>query len=76
MDELTLRRLLEQLDPEQQNEFLNQLDFNYEKSRGEDLHGVIWLTDNTWIGRYPGDFGEAYWTHNVLPTIPKQCYKV
>ena len=52
------------------NEFLNKLDFEYDDGYGtQELHGVVWLQDGTWLSRHEYD-GSEYWEHNHLPKIP------
>lgn len=54
------------------NKFLNQLDFEYDNGYGgQELFGIVWLKDKTWITRGEYD-GSEYWEHNKLPKIPEE----
>jgi hypothetical protein len=54
------------------NEFLNKLDFEYDDGYGtQELHGLVWLQDGTWLSRHEYD-GSEYWVHNQLPEIPSE----
>ncbi len=55
------------------NEFLNSLDFEYDSGYGgQELYGIVWLEDGTWLSRGEYD-GSEWWEHNVLPDIPSGC---
>ena len=55
------------------NKFLNSLDFNYNNGFGlQELDGLVWLEDNTWLSRGEYD-GSEWWIHNVIPDIPIEC---
>lgn len=54
------------------NEFLNKLDFGYDNGYGtQELHGLVWLQDGTWLSRHEYD-GSERWVHNQLPEIPSE----
>jgi len=54
-------------------QFLDKLDFNYDSGFGsQQLFGVVWLEDDTWLSRGEYD-GSEWWKHNKLPKIPKDC---
>lgn len=58
--------------PEEYELFLNSLNFEYDSGfGGQELFGIVWLTDGTWLSRHEYD-GAEYWKHNELPTIPEQ----
>ena len=53
-------------------EFLNKLDFEYDDGFGtQELHGLVWLEDGTWLSRHEYD-GAENWEHNKLPEIPTE----
>lgn len=55
------------------NEFLNSLDFGYDDGFGiQELYGIVWLEDGTWLSRDEYD-GSEWWIHHVLPDIPAEC---
>lgn len=46
------------------------LDFNYSNGYGgQELFGIVWLEDGTWLSRGEYD-GSEWWEHNALPEIP------
>jgi hypothetical protein len=50
--------------------FLNKLDFEYEDGYGgQELFGIVWLQDGTWMTRGEYD-GSEWWEHHQLPVIP------
>lgn len=52
--------------------FLNSLDFNYNSGfGGQELFGMIWLNDGTWIERGEYD-GLEWWELRKLPKIPDE----
>lgn len=52
--------------------FLESMDFEYDNGYGiQELHGVVWLEDGTWLTRGEYD-GSEWWVHNVIPEIPKE----
>lgn len=54
------------------NEFLMDLDYNYDDTYGcQELYGTIWFEDGTWSSRGEYD-GSEWWEHNKLPEIPKE----
>jgi hypothetical protein len=51
--------------------FLNQLDFEYDNGYGgQELEGIVWLRDETWLSRGEYD-GSEWWNHNRVPAIPE-----
>lgn len=53
--------------------FLKELDFTYDSGYGgQELFGIVWLKDNTWLSRGEYD-GSEWWEHNKLPEIPIEC---
>lgn len=55
------------------SEFSNSLDFEYNSNFGvQELFGIVWLKDNTWLSRCKHD-GSEWWHHNLLPSIPIEC---
>jgi len=54
------------------NAFLESLDFKYNSDYGgQNLFGIVWLKDGTWLSRGEYD-GSEWWKHNFLPEIPKE----
>jgi len=52
--------------------FLNSLEFNYNPGFGsQELDGVIWLKDGTWLDRREYD-GSEWWQLNKMPEIPNE----
>jgi hypothetical protein len=52
-------------------DFLNNLDFEYDNGFGsQELDGIIWLKDGTWLSRWEYDGSEG-WTHMECPKIPE-----
>jgi hypothetical protein len=52
--------------------FLNQLDFNYNAGYGlQELSGIVWLTDGTWLVRGE-DYRPEWWIHCKVPEIPPE----
>jgi len=50
--------------------FLNNLDFSYDDGYGgQELFGVVWLDDGTWLERGEYD-GSEWWEQRKLPEIP------
>mgnify|MGYP003339191006 CR=1 FL=1 len=57
--------------PEQCDEFINALDFNYDAGYGlQELYGNVWFTDGTWADRGEYD-GSEWWQHHSCPQIPE-----
>ena len=55
--------------------FLDQMDFEYDSGYGvQELFGIIWLTDGTWLERSEYD-GSEWWSHKSLPKIPDHLIK-
>ena len=56
--------------PEQFNQFLEDLDFQYDDGFGtQHLEGIIWLNYGEWIVRGEYD-GSEWWEHRKYPLIP------
>lgn len=52
--------------------FLKSIDFNYDDGYGgQELHGFIWHTSNTWSERYEYD-GSERWDFKEIPPIPEK----
>lgn len=52
--------------------FLTSLNFNYDNGYvRQEVFGVVWLTDGTWLERYEYD-GAEEWALKKLPTIPAE----
>jgi hypothetical protein len=52
--------------------FIESLNFKYDAGfGGQELFGIVWLKDGTWLSRGEYD-GTEWWIHNVLPEIPKK----
>lgn len=50
--------------------FLQSLDFLYDNGwGGQELFGLVWLTDGTWLARGEYD-GSEWWEHRKCPEIP------
>ena len=55
----------------QYDEFLDSLDFQYDKGYGgQELFGTIWYTDGTWSDRGEYD-GSEWWSYQKCPNIPE-----
>ena len=55
--------------------FLSALDFNYDNGYGgQNLFGIVWLNDGTWLERGEYD-GSEWWEHRVRPQIPAELQK-
>jgi len=53
--------------------FLESLNFDYDSGfGGQELYGIVWLEDNTWLERGEYD-GSEWWDHKVMPKIPVAC---
>lgn len=58
---------------EEYNNFLNELDFEYDESWGHQfIYGTIWLKDGMWIERGEYD-GSEWWKLVEHPEIPNEC---
>lgn len=54
-------------------DFLASLDFKYDSGYGgQELYGIVWLEDNSWLSRGEYD-GSEWWQHNTLPSIASEC---
>jgi hypothetical protein len=52
--------------------FLNQLNFEYSAGQGsQELYGIVWLSDGTWLTRGEYD-GSEWWVHCTVPQIPPE----
>lgn len=61
----------EALNPEEVERFLESIDMPYDSGYGrQELNGIVWLTDGTWLSRGEYD-GSEWWEHNKLPEIPE-----
>ena len=49
------------------DEFLQELDFEYDSGYGDqEVFGIIWFDDGTWCERYEYD-GSEHWEHKECP---------
>ncbi len=56
--------------PEEFEEFMNKLDFEYDAGYGmQYLDGIVWLENGTWLERGEYD-GSEWWYLKGNPTIP------
>lgn len=56
--------------------FLKSLDFEYDHGYGgQELFGIVWFEDGTWMTRGEYD-GSEWWDYHVLPEIPDDCQAV
>lgn len=54
-------------------EFFDKLDFEYDDGYGgQELYGLVWFTDGTWLTRGEYD-GSEWWQHHKCPEIPDEC---
>ena len=52
--------------------FIENLDFKYDSGfGGQELFGIVWLKDGTWLSRKEYD-GSEWWEYDVFPEIPKE----
>ena len=60
--------------PEEYEEFLTKLDFNYDSGYGmQEILGTVWLMEeHTWLERGEYD-GSEWWEHITKPEIPENC---
>ena len=57
--------------PEDLQEFLNKLDFEYDNGYGlQQLFGTVWFEDGTWATRGEYD-GSEWWEIHTRPDIPE-----
>ena len=57
---------------EELEEFLNNLDFEYDDGYGiQHLFGTIWCKNNTWFDRVEYD-GSECWKYNEYPKLPER----
>lgn len=67
--EKSVRLRLNYTDQEYTN-FLTALDFEYNSGwGGQELYGIVWFADNSWLERYEYD-GSEEWVHATRPEIP------
>ncbi len=58
--------------PEELDEFLDGLDFDYDNGYGgQELFGTIWFVDGTYATRGEYD-GSEWWEHHTCPEIPAE----
>ena len=58
--------------PEEFNQFIDSLDFEYDNGYGgQELFGIVWFEDGTWLERGEYD-GSELWEHKICPVIPKE----
>jgi hypothetical protein len=58
------------------NDFLEDLDFEYDNGYGEQyLFGNVWLKDGSWLDRGEYD-GCEWWAVRSTPKIPHKCLEV
>jgi hypothetical protein len=53
--------------------FLESINFNYDDGyggSGQNLFGVVWFDDGTWLSRGEYD-GSEWWEYNIVPQIPE-----
>ena len=57
---------------EEYDNFIKKLDVEYDDGYGgQELGGIIWLKDGTWMDRGEYD-GSEWWNHQVCPEIPDE----
>lgn len=55
------------------NTFMSDINFDYDAGYGgQELFGIVWLEDGTWLERGEYD-GSEWWEHKVRPDIPEEC---
>lgn len=58
--------------PDDMECFLRALDFEYDEGYGaQELYGMVWLNDGSWLERREYDGSEA-WEHKNCPKIPSE----
>lgn len=59
--------------PEEYQDFLHKLDYEYDNGYGgQELYGTIWLMKpNTWLTRGEYD-GSEWWEYNECPAVPEE----
>ena len=58
--------------PEDLENFLNSLDFDYNNGYGlQTLFGTVWFSDGIWLERGEYD-GSEWWQHCKYPDIPEK----
>lgn len=68
-------RLPSDYTPQQYNNFLQALDFEYcnGHSSTQQLYGTIWFTDGTWAERIEYE-GKEWWEVKECPVVPEELY--
>lgn len=62
--------LMHNYTPEELEEFMNMLDFDYDDGYGmQYLDGIVWLENGTWLERGEYD-GSEWWYLKSTPVIP------
>ena len=60
---------------EEFQQFLKDIDRNYDNGYGgQELYGIIWLEDGTWLDRGEYD-GSEWWAYQRCPIIPNILIK-
>jgi len=68
--------LRDQYSAEEYEEFLSQLDFDYDNGYGRQcLYGTIWLRDGSWMERYEYD-GSEEWVWKIRPPLPPELTRL
>jgi len=63
-------------DGEEKDIFMRELNFKYDNGYGgQNLFGLVWLADGTWLARGEYD-GAEWWEHKVCPKIPDELLNV
>jgi hypothetical protein len=54
---------------EDYNIFLDKIDIEYDEGFGsQELFGIVWFTDGTWLDR--GEYnGSEWWNYNIVPPV-------
>jgi len=57
---------------EEWENFTRSLDFEYDSGwGGQNLFGVVWFEDGSWLERAEYD-GSEWWKHKICPVIPEE----
>lgn len=57
---------------DEMTKFFECLDYEYDSGYGgQELEGIVWLVDGTWLDRGEYD-GSEWWNHQKCPEIPKE----
>lgn len=71
-DDNTVFTLNQDYTEEELNEFLNNLDFEYDNGYGiQHLFGTIWCKNNIWFRRHEYDGAEC-WEYHKYPNLPEE----